>query len=81
MRLFSEGSGFSASKNLIGTRKQTPHTILIKFLVDNEEYKEEFELDTLDSVLTNINNKILISTAYDENDYIYLKDWIKESEK
>ena len=74
------GDYFNISKTLVGTRKDEPHSILIKYKFDEEEYGEEFLIDTLDSVLTNINNKLLISTNYSENDIMPLKEWLKQDE-
>ena len=74
-----EGNFFNISKNLIGTRKQDPHKIIISFFVNGKKYVEKLYIDTLDRVLTNINNKILINTNYNKQDVILLEDWLNES--
>ena len=76
----NNGVYFNVPKNNIGLRKSEPHVILIKYSFDDKDYEEEFLVDTLDSVLTNINNKILLSTWYNQNDITLLKDWIKQDE-
>ena len=74
------GEYYNISKNLVGTRKSAPHIILVNYMYDGKEYEEKLLVDSLDSVLSNMNNKIYISTTYSTKDIMTLKDWLKEDE-
>ena len=71
-----QDSYFNLSRNDIGTRKEAPHILRIKFKVYDREYIEEIRFDTLDTYLSNVNTKVGRTTAYGDDACIKLKDWI-----
>ena len=71
-----EDSYFSVSRNDIGMRKESAHTLIIKFKVNNKDYVEEIKFDTLDTYLSNINTKLGRTTNYDKDSYFKLEEWI-----
>ncbi len=72
-----QNSYFELQKNHVGTRKQKPHVLKIRFKVGEKEYVEEVKFDTLDTYLSNVNTKLGKSTTFDEVSYIKLRDWIE----
>lgn len=71
-----EGSYFDTSSLDICKRKQEPHILKIKFKYLDKDYVEEFEFDTLDNVLSNVNSTIKTSVNYSMEDETTLEDWI-----
>lgn len=66
---------FDISTNEIGTRKDKPHSLKIKFEVEGKEHIEEFLFDTLDSYISNVNS--IAKNAKNSKEYIRLKEWIE----